>query len=241
MKKIIKGLRRSDCGKQNKGKGMTGMYDKLSPLVGAHVMRKAKKMNIPLPDDWKKILFRELDCFKENKIRIAYSWLWDSGGRVPNASSTIPRLILVNAEWAAMIVLLQNDEKMHDAFRLTIGHEMTHQNDHFFLARPFSKNARFTYWVNEVHADFGGAVMAFEGDVARCAEAMQFKKKCKGERDRDGYSHPSWRRRIEYIRDNDFNRELIYKIANITGCKNESLIEHVCDQYKDIKLKRLGE
>lgn len=214
------------------------MHNKLSPLVAIHVVRKAKKQGVRLSVDWREILFRELDCFKEGRIKMVYSWLWDSGGRVPNASSTIPGLILVNAEWAAMIALYQENEKVHEAFKLTMGHEMTHQHDKFFIAIPFSKDAKFIYWINEVHADFGGAVIAFDGDVARTAEAMQFKRVCKGNRDKDAYSHPSWQRRIEFIRNDNFDRELIYKIAIITGCKNERLIERVCDQYKDIQLKR---
>ena len=47
------------------------------------------------------------------------------------ASATIPGLILINAEWAARIVLYQKNQNMHDAFKLTVCHEITHQENDF--------------------------------------------------------------------------------------------------------------
>ena len=78
-----------------------------------------------------------------------FSWLWDGGGKVPNASATIPGIIFINAEWAARIVLFPDNEDMHNAFRLTMGHEFTHQENDYFFLEPFTKNEKFVYWVNE--------------------------------------------------------------------------------------------
>ena len=52
------------------------------------------------------------------KRKIKYSWFWSADVHVPNASATIPGLILINAEWASNIVLNQDNsmdiEKMED-------------------------------------------------------------------------------------------------------------------------------
>lgn len=210
----------------------------ISPLVNMYVLCKAKRLHLALPEDWRNTLLRETEYCKVNRIKVIYSWIWDCGCTVPNASATIPGVILVNAEWAALIALYPDREDIHDAFRLTMGHEMTHHEKDYFFIEPFSKASKFVYWVNEVHADFGGIVKVFDANAEQGMSAMQFKKACKGDRDKDGHSHPSWKRRIEFIGNYDFNRELILKIAHITGCKNKELIQRVCEHFEEINLRR---
>lgn len=50
-------------------------------------------------------LIKELNPFDYWKGKIRYSWFWSAGVHVPNASATIPGLILINAEWASRIIL----------------------------------------------------------------------------------------------------------------------------------------
>ena len=57
-----------------------------------------------IPKDYLTILVSELKRFANWKGKIRYSWFWSAGVHVPNASATIPGLILVNAEWASRIV-----------------------------------------------------------------------------------------------------------------------------------------
>ncbi len=208
----------------------------VGPLIEAHVLRKAKKTGRPLPDNWKHLIDREIAAYRPDGIKILFLWMWDCGGHVPNASATVPGLILLNAEWAAAIALYGDDRMMHDAFKLTIGHELTHQEGDYFFLEPFSKQGRFVYWVNEVHADFGGILRAFDGDAAQGAEAMQFKKNCVGQNDKDAYIHPAWERRMDFIKRYDFGEELIYVIADLTGCHNRELVDCICKHYKGIKL-----
>ncbi len=125
-----------------------------------------------------------------------------------------------------------------EAFRLTIGHEMTHQEKDYFFFKPFSKAQKFVDWVNEVHADYGGIVKAFNGDVYRGIKALEFKEKCKGDKDKDGLSHPAWKRRREYVEKYDFNADLIKEIANFTGCNDKKLVESISNHYQGIELRR---
>lgn len=127
---------------------------------------------------------------------MAYLWIWDCGGRMPNASSTIPGIIMINAEWAAMLAIHSQEECVRDAFEMTIWHEMAHQEGDYFFLEPFSKSSRFVYWVNDVHADFRGIEKVFSGDVECGIRSLEFKLKCKKANDKDTHSHPPWKRRI---------------------------------------------
>lgn len=49
-------------------------------------------------------------------------------------------------------------------------------------------------------------------------------------------THPSWRQRIEYASQYDYNEELIRKIAKDTKCSNEKRIQKVINQFDPIIL-----
>lgn len=210
----------------------------LSPLVDLYIRRKAKREHRSLPNDYKCILYRFAEKYSTDNIKVHYLWFWDAGGRFPNASATIPGVILLNPVWASLLVEKNNDETIVDVLKMTIGHELTHQENDYFYFEPFSKAQKFVNWINEIHADYGGIIKAFDGDVNRGIKALEFKKKCKGSKDKDGRTHPAWKRRIEYIRKYDFNADIINNVAEITGCKNHRLIDIICDHYDNIELKR---
>jgi len=212
----------------------------VSPIVDLYVRRKAKKEHRSLPKNYKLILREFAEKYCTNKVKIHYLWLWDAGGRFPNASATIPGVILINSVWVSLLIDKYADKTTTDAFKMTISHEMTHQENEFFYIEPFSRNQKFVNWINEIHADYGGIIKAFDGDANRGINALEFKKKCKGEKDKDGRSHPSWKRRIAYIRKYDFNDDLIKKVAEITGCKNQKLINKLCMFYDNIELRRIA-
>lgn len=113
----------------------------LSFLVKQYIKKRAKASNLTYPKDIEDILGKEIQEYATSK-RIVFSWLWDGGGKVPNASATIPGIIFINAEWAARIVLFPDNEDMHNAFRLTMGHEFTHQENDYFFLEPFTKNEK---------------------------------------------------------------------------------------------------
>ena len=208
----------------------------LSFLVKRYIKKRAKISNRICPQDIEDMLAKEVQEYKDKSKKIIFTWLWDCGGRTPNASATIPGIILINAEWAARIVLFPDDGDMHNAFRLTMGHELTHQENDYFFLEPFTKNEKFVYWVNEVHADFGGIVKAFDGNIKQGLRAMEYKRKGKIREDKDTFMHPSWERRMRFVSEYDFGANLIREIANIVGCKNDYLIEKVINHYDEIIL-----
>ena len=169
--------------------------------------------------------------------KIIFSWLPDGFTNHPNAMSVLPGLIVVNAEWAARLTLLY-DSDVENAFRLTVGHEMTHQAGDYIFWEAFTKDRRFVNWVSEVHADYGGAKLAFDGRVEEAVWAVRYKAK-ERKKDRDSQGHPSWKRREEYLRVNTFGRDLICRIAEDVGCQNKILIANVCDFYEEIALEGL--
>lgn len=209
----------------------------VSPFVKAYVYIDAWKNNRKI-DGVSDILIRELSSFDYWKGKIRYAWFWSAGVHVPNASATIPGLILINAEWASRIVLNQDNPHMHDAFALTVCHEMAHQEKDFYYFDLFSADGKFVNWVDEVRADFDGVKKGLEGDRSRASFAMKYKLSCKKKNDRDTRSHPSWNKRINYIANYDFNDDLIDKIAYECGCKNNKLIIAVKNFFDVIELKR---
>lgn len=208
----------------------------ISPFVKMYVCydaRKKRKKFCGIDE----ILLNEIEPFCGWKGKLKYAWFWSAGVHVPNASATIPGLILINAEWASRIVLDQDNPHMHDAFVLTICHEMTHQERDFYYFDLFSTDGKFVYWVDEVHADFGGIIKGLEGSRVRAKNAMNYKLSCKRSFDKDKRSHPSWNRRMEYVSNYDFDEKLIEQIASDCGCNNTKLISAIKNYFDKIELR----
>lgn len=154
----------------------------LSLLEKQYIKRKAKASALTYLNAIEDILGREIQEYVTSK-HIVFSWLWDSGGKVPNNFAIIPGINFINAEWAARIVLFPDDADMQNAFHLTKGHEFTHRKDNYFFLDPL-KNEKFVYWINEVHVDFGGIVKAYDGKINLALHAMEYKRKSKIREDR---------------------------------------------------------
>lgn len=152
-----------------------------------------------------------------------------------NAMSVFHGLIVVNAEWAARLVLIGDDE-VKRAFRFTMGHEMTHQSGDYMFLEAFTRDRKFVNWVNEVHADYGGAILAFDGNINDALSAVRYKAKDFSE-DKDHQTHPSWKRREDYLKVGAFDIDLIKGIANEVRCSNNALIDKVCKHFEPIVLK----
>ena len=94
----------------------------------------------------------------------------------------------------------------------------------------------FINYVNEVHADFGAAEKMVDSDRHKLILSMKYKLSLK-HTDNDLSSHPSWKRRLEYVSDYDFDEILIRRIADDAGCHNETLINEITSYYRPIILK----
>ena len=175
--------------------------------------------------------------FVEN-TKIIFAWVLNGFSVHLDAMSVFPGLIAVNAEWAARLVLF-DDEEVRDSYRYTIGHEMTHQSGDYVFWEFLTKDKRFVNWVCEVHADYGGTVYAFDGDIKKAIAAIEYKAR-DYKKDRDRQVHPSWQHRVEYLKDGRFDAALIKRIAEDVGCRNQILIEKITDYYSTIELTELS-
>jgi len=148
-----------------------------------------------------------------------------------NASSIIPFTIVIYSKWAIKI-LENNDSETRNAFLLTLGHELTHKDKEFLSIIYFKKSKKFINWVNEVHADFGAAEKIVNSKREKLLLAMEYKSKL-NPNSVDRQSHPSWKRRLDYATNYNFDENLIKQIYKDSGCKNTELLNKVLDFYID--------
>ena len=206
----------------------------LSYLVRKRIQNRSKDWNIPIPSNYRTNLNQYTHLNILNGNRLVYSWAYDSGSKVINATALLHKIILVNAEWAARLALIE-DQDTKDAFMITIGHELTHKEKDFFSFR-YILSYKFISWVNEVHADFGAAEKMADSSRDKLILSMKYKLSLK-QTDNDSPTHPSWKRRLKYASNYDFDETLIRKIADDIGCHNEFLINKITSYYKPIILK----
>lgn len=138
--------------------------------------------------------------------------------------------IIVTPEWVYQLVT--NSDKARIALLGTLGHEISHKMGNIKGCR------KFELWTNEVHCDFKGASLTLNGERRLLLESIHNKIQIgrKNIDDKD-CTHPSWRQRIEYASQYDYNEELIRKIAKDTKCSNEKRIQKVINQFDPIILK----
>lgn len=138
--------------------------------------------------------------------------------------------ITVTPEWVYQLVT--NSDKARIALLGTLGHEMSHKMGNIKGIR------KFELWANEVHCDFKGASLTLNSERRLLLESMHNKIQL-GHKDIDNKdcTHPSWKQRIEYASQYDYNEELIRKIAEDTKCSNEKRIQKVIKQFDPIILK----
>lgn len=167
-----------------------------------------------------------------DEYKIIFS-LWKDGfTTLLNAKAVPPNYIIVSPEWATRLLLYDN-EATRNAFLITLGHEMTHNENDFPTTGFHGKNKRFIDWVNEVHADFAAAEKMVECDRQKLLESIIYKRSFKKKWDKDDSSHPSWNKREIYAQKYDFNDVLIGQIQEDTECTNHKLVQKVKDFYKD--------
>lgn len=212
--------------------------------IGAYIKRKAKKLKLNVPDNWKEIINKLSVIPSECNTEIKYTADIFSADLL---SMQLQRdgSIQAKAEWAAHLVLY-NTEEVKNTFLVTVGHELTHaEKDNSFLFKQYKRRhyKKFINWIDEVYADFGGVQKMGCNSRKKLISAIDYKIINKKQKYRytprslkDGYTHPSWQRRRYYAENFNFNEQLIRQVAEDTGCKDEQLIQQVCDYYKDIML-----
>ena len=147
--------------------------------------------------------------------------------------------VRVNAVWIAHLISDYSGAK--EAFADTIGHELTHLQGDFPNIKLFAHRYKFISYVNEIHADFGGVSIALNGDSELGVKCLEFKKEWNTSKikknDKNYWDHPSWSKRIDYIKRKKFDTFLIREIAEDVGCTDSKLINSVSRYYEEIELK----
>lgn len=206
----------------------------LSPLIKRRIFQVAKDLNKQVPNNYQQILGKiQENCISEEKI--IFSWLYGSGSMTLNANATIPHCVICTAGWAVRLVFYQ-DEKTFNAFRITLGHELTHKEGDFFSFCYKRRDYKLMYQSREVHADFGAAEKMTNCSRKKLLDSIRYKKALK-ETDKGDFFHPSWERREYYAEHFNFDEELIRQIAIDVGCSNEKLIKKISEYYKKIILR----
>ena len=207
----------------------------ISPMVYRRIAKRAKENNMRIPVNYREIINCYKNVVKPGEDKIVFSWLYDTNSCL-NANAMVHKCIIFNAEWAARIVLFDNLDTMN-AFRDTIGHELTHKDKEFSRCKRSRKDRIFVARINEVHADFGAGPKMMGNRRDLILQAIEYKKSLK-KKDKESKlsSHPSWEKRYEYIKNYDFNRKLIERVAEDMGYTNAKLIDEIDAFYDDIVL-----
>lgn len=200
-----------------------------------YIKSKAIKSGTIIPDNYEDILngycsivanFGHKLAFKKSSTLKNYK-IGASAGPFKKSA------IVVTPEWASRLVLINTGE-VHNAFKITIGHELTHKDGDIFVLKHGIRCVKFLAHVNEVHADFGAAQKMNLGRNI-LIKSMEYKKSF-ADNDKSDCSHPSWERRKFYAKNFDFTKKLIQQIAKDTGCKNKKAVREACAHYNDIRL-----
>lgn len=203
-----------------------------------HINKRAKEENREIPQNYQQILNNLNDMPQLNGNKIIFRLVKDNYRKQLSATALMNGRIVCSLEWAAIYVLY-NCPQTKNAFRITVGHELTHKDGDFGSLRYICCNRKLVDWTNEVHADFG-AVQKMSGSnrqslVDSCEYKYLYRLKYK-HKDSGSSSHPSYQRRKHYAENFNFDKTLIQQIAKDVGCSNLKLIDKLDNYYPDIIL-----
>lgn len=208
--------------------------------IKIRIKRESKEKIKKILKNYDEILKKYINEVEEyvGSVCILFRGDWGFPKSALDATSLISNTIVLNVAWATQIILHDNNDTKN-AFLITIGHELTHKEPEYPCYNLFGSERKFSHWVQEVHADFSGTLKLGNSKRKNLVESCEYKKEYKesiGNKDKDSSSHPSWKKRIEYAKHYNFNTELIKQIALDVNCKNQKLIDKVCDFYDEIIL-----
>lgn len=145
--------------------------------------------------------------------------------------------ILATQEWLINLIIDETDNTQN-AFLITLGHELTHQDEEVSKKNISNEDKKFVNWVIEVYCDFGAAKKMVEYSRERLIKSMEYKINMKHSSIEDE-NHPSWNNRLKYATNYNFDKKLIKQIYTDSGCKNEKLLNKAIEFYKNrsIELK----
>lgn len=197
----------------------------------------AKSYNLRYDKSFLNVLHQYIDIVKDNGYRLDFHWWRHASLKALycNAGYRKNSPIVATPGWATKLVF-DDSYDTQNAFIMTLGHELTHKENDINPWRYLGRNQTFVAYSNEVHADFGAIVKFAESDRNKQIQAMEYKLNLKKD-DKPSLAHPSWRQRIEYVKNYDFDEILIRKIAEDTNCHNEKLIQKVIEHFEPIRLK----
>lgn len=208
--------------------------------VKLYINIKAKKEKCLLPQNYIEIFnnYKNINTPIPCKINfVSYMMKNDS----LKASANVPNCIILNSRWAYQIVS-NNNEQTKNAFRITIGHELTHKEGELIAFKYKKKSRKIINWINEVHCDFAGTEKMEKRSRISLVDSCDYKRRNKtAKADSDTDTHPSWTKRAEYARNYDFDERLIARIIDDTGIKlsdqeKEKIISDVFSKFERIYL-----
>ena len=200
-----------------------------------YIWKKAKREHIQLPKNYEDKLQKYYDIVHKQGYKLIFPLVSNMNRKLLDANASFLKIIIATPEWAYQLITNSNKE-LENKFLITLGHELTHKDGKdISLFKYGIRSSKFVAWVNEVHADFGSVEK-----VENCNREMlinSFLTRGKYTEHGDRRSHPSNKRRLEYVQKYNFNDELIEKIARDAGCQNQKIINAVKKHFEDIILK----
>lgn len=201
-------------------------------LLKIYLVKRASELKTELPNDYINTL-HNIKNIDNNKIIFSY---FISGYRNElNANSALKGYIIFSYEWAARYILI-SDNIIKIAFLQTVGHELTHKDGDFPILKYGVNYIKFIAYVNEVHADFGSAQKMLNSNRKQLLQSMLYKQSQFSNIDKGDYAHPSWEKRIYYVKHFNFAKTLIRQIMYDINCLNDVIIDDVSSYFGEIIL-----
>lgn len=215
------------------------MIDKITNKYVIHV---AKKHGLYKTEINNRILkFKKLIC--ECDYEVIVSIMYDGLSKHISASQRNNKIYLNKACFLRYV--LYNEEYFVYALRFLIGHESGHFNDYNLKNSHIYHEIKFINWTIEVYNDFYSIFIKLNRDKDLGMSAINYiinEKTFYSKSLKDSKTHPSWSRRLNYIKEYNFNKDLLKKIALDSGLIRSSdekhkLIDEIYSFYGEIHLQ----
>lgn len=208
----------------------------VSPFIYAAIRKRAKNENVAIPKNLTQILRKYQLIKHSSKYKIVFWWAHDPFATVLNGSPMMPSAVILNHVWASRVVLHDNAKTMN-AFRISVGHELAHKEQEFKTRGYHDSELQFIYHITEVRADFYSAKVMCGSKRAALISSIEYKKDYKEneahQEDIGRKTHPSWSQRKFYATYFDFNSDLIKQIAKDNGCNGSDVENKMLQFYID--------